>query len=93
MVLYGYIYTAYRNRAVIPVFYNTVKNYFTGGWKEKGFQFFLFYYFIYWCINIIFGLPFGFTVQAVAAFLLTSAVSLGLSILITAGILSGGSEK
>jgi hypothetical protein len=74
--------------AMIPVFYLTVMDFFPGDWKKKGVMFFLFYYFAYWAISIVFGLPFGLSTQAVAAFLISSFVSLFASILLSAGILA-----
>lgn len=73
--------------AMIPVFYLLVMDFFSGDWKEKGGKFFLFYYFFYWIINIVFGLPFGFSLQAVVAFLISSFVSLFVVILLSARIL------
>ena len=79
--------------AVIPLFFHTVKNAFAGGWKEQGWRFCIFYYFIYWCINIIFGIPFGFSISAVIAFLLSSFISLAVLILLAAKILIDGTDK
>lgn len=73
--------------AMIPVFYLSVMDFFSGDWKERAFKFFLFYYFFYWIINIVFGLPFGFSLQAVATFLISSFFSLSVLILLSARIL------
>jgi hypothetical protein len=58
------------NGAVIPLFYCATKEAFTGSWLRKSLQFFLIYYFGYLVILSIFGLPFGFSLQAIIHFLI-----------------------
>ncbi|HVN97565.1 MAG TPA: hypothetical protein VMT62_14140 [Syntrophorhabdaceae bacterium] len=58
------------NGAVIPLFYCLTKDAFTGGWVQRPLQFFLVYYFGYLVILSFFGLPFGFSLQAVLHFLI-----------------------
>ena len=62
------------NGAVIPLFYCLTKEAFTGGWVRKSLQFFLTYYFGYLVILSLFGLPFGFSLEAIAHFLVISIV-------------------
>jgi len=62
------------NGAVIPLFYCLTKEAFTGGWMRKSLQFFLIYYFGYLVILSLFGLPFGFSLQAVIHFLIIIVV-------------------
>jgi len=62
------------NGAVIPLFYSLTKEAFTGRWVRKSLQFFLIYYFGYLVILSFFGLPFGFSLQAVVHFLVIIVV-------------------
>ena len=62
------------NGAVIPLFFCLTKEAFTGGWVRKSLQFFLMYYFGYLVILSLFGLPFGFSLEAIAHFLIISIV-------------------
>jgi len=62
------------NGAVIPLFYCLTKEAFTGSWMRKSLQFFLIYYFGYLVILSLFGLPFGFSLQAVVHFLIIIVV-------------------
>lgn len=62
------------NGAVIPLFYCLTKGAFTGGWMSKTLKFFLLYYFGYLVISVVFGLPFGFKLQALINFLIVLVV-------------------
>ncbi len=57
--------------AIIPFFYSIVKNVFNGNVIQKGCKFFIYNYLCFWVINICFGLPFGFSLQAVGNFLIS----------------------
>src|SRR5271157_2282041 len=62
------------NGAVIPIFYCLTEKAFTGSWVRKSLQFFLIYYLGYLIILSLFGLPFGFSLQAVVHFLIIIVV-------------------
>ena len=62
------------NGAVIPLFYCLTKEGFTGNWVRKSLQFFLIFYFGYLVILSLFGLPFGFSLQAIVHFLIIIVV-------------------
>jgi hypothetical protein len=62
------------NGAVIPLFYCLTKDAFAGSWMRKSLMFFLSYYFGYIVISVIFGVPFGFKLQALVNFLIILVV-------------------
>ena len=62
------------NGAVIPLFYCLTKEAFTGSWMRKSLRFSLIYYFGYLVILSLFGLPFGFSLQAIVHFLIIIVV-------------------
>jgi len=62
------------NGAVIPLFYCLTKEVCAGSWMRKSLKFFLLYYFGYIVIFVIFGIPFGFKLQALINFLIILVV-------------------
>jgi hypothetical protein len=67
--------------AAIPIFYDIARGSFDGAGYRKGLNFFLFYYLCFWLINILFGLPFGYTPQTIVDFLVGSILPLLILIL------------
>lgn len=60
----------------LPVYYHNVKDTFPGRWITKSLRFFLMIYLGYWLINILFLLPFGYSLQTAIFYLVMSIPSL-----------------
>jgi hypothetical protein len=72
------------NGAVIPIFYCLAQETFSGSWMWKSFKFFLLYYFGFIVVSVIFGIPFGFRLQALINFLIILVVPTFVTVGLTA---------
>lgn len=72
----------------LPVYYQNVKDAFPGSPLTKLLRFFMIIYFCYWLINVLFLLPFGYSLQTVIFYLVMSILPIFVIILVSGYITS-----